>query len=612
MKKLILIAFLFLYCYSFCQSSYLPHGFRKYVTDHCLICNKKPADSVKFIYINNQTTNADISFHNCHVFYYKGTEDSAYKYALYTLSLLKTSRGDKRNVAAKIINAKILYSKNLLTQSLTEFLNISGDSLLEADVKSYLDINIGSIYADLEDYTHAIPYLESAINKHSLKDSISLRIAYNNIGLCYLCLKKIKKAEYFFDKSITVAKRLRDTLGLAYLYTNIANQYYEQYQDQLAIKYFTAALHYALSSKDFVIKQIAYQNMAVISENKKDYKSAVAYRKFYEEQHDSLYNRDNVWGTAEEKNKLDSQLHAREVELAVQKNKLQGLELDKQRGNFFIALCASLAFLSFFLFAYYGYRQKNKQNTIITVQREQLNALNHTKDQLFSVVAHDLRTPVQTLRVTLNKLKKALHNQNISEAEQVSIDIENISNGTYSLLNNLLYWALSQTGQLHLSNHKLNMGRVVRQVLFDYEPVAAAKQIKLENRVNESLHCSGDINTVKVILRNLVDNAIKFSEPNTDVTILGEENEKECIISVTDKGEGIDNSVIQALKDSTIKRVSKGQAGVQSTGIGLWLVKTMTERNGGSLHIERQIKGTKINIHLPLYRNHEQTADTYC
>jgi len=262
------------------------------------------------------------------------------------------------------------------------------------------------------------------------------------------------------------------------------------------------------------------------------------------------------------------------------------------------------ALLSLLILAFCSYYKTNSaKESVVPKQHE----------QLFSIVAHDLRSPLQTLKITLIKLRTALSGRDISQAELVSDDIENILNRTFSLLNNLLYWASTQTGQLHFSRDKLDMKRLIEQVLYDYEPVAAAKNITIENGVTDHLYCSGDMSTVKIILRNLVDNAIKFSAPSSEVVISGSRKNGECIVSVADSGKGIDSAIVKALAKKSMVRLSTGLSGTESAGIGLWLVKTMAEQNGGNLKIEQKRQGTKMSIHLPqYYRNHEQAENTYC
>lgn len=590
---------------SYSQQPYISKGIRDAISGNCIICNSNAKDSGRFVRRSDSFNKAQTAYHNCHLFFFTNQSDSAYKYSLLTVSAFKNKTDSDRIVLAKYIKARILARKQLYNEALKEYLNLSNLDKVNKEVKSDIYAVIGAIYIIQKDYNQSIEYLSYCLNKYTTQDSFALKNIYSNIALCHLAKQSIKEAEFFFQKSISISEQLKDTVGLAKSYTNIANQYYNNYQDALAIEYFKKALSLALLTNDYRLKQDAYLNMAVVSENKKDYKSSLAFRKAYEENHDSIYGRDNIWGIAAIKNKLDSQESAHKVEIAQQTNKLQALRLDEQRQQLYIALLASAAFLSFFFFAFYAYRQKNKQNIVINAQREELDALNHTKDQLFSIVAHDLRSPVQTMKVTLNKLRTALSHNNIGQAEQVSGEIETISNSTYALLNNLLYWALSQTGQLHFVKDKLHVTRLVEQVLYDYVPVAAAKNIVLENCVPESLYCSGDMNTVKIIIRNLVDNAIKFSEPFTPVAISGSEKNGECIISVTDGGKGVDDTIIQALANKNTKRVENSRQPSQSTGIGLWLAKTMAERNGGSLQIERRTKGTKMNIRLPKYESDE-------
>ena len=579
------------------QEPALPNDVIQYIKRHCVLCVKSsPAASDFISFVNHKDTEA---YHTCHTYFEKGAEDSAYKYSLFVLSKLQNARDYGRFVGATLINARILYHKGLLQQALEKYLSLQKAQKLDSIIKGYLAATIGSTYLEREHHHQALPYLLDAVHKFGIKDSRLLMVACNNIAVCYLAEDKKEQAELYFDKSLALAKRAADTIGLAYLYTNIANQYYNRYEDRVAIRYFKKALDYALTTRDFNIRQLAYLNMSVIEENLKHYTQAIIYRKSYEEQHDSLYNRDHVWTMAKIENRLDSQRNAYKVQMVQQANQAQHLQLKEQETQLYLSMLLAALLLSFLLFALYAYRRKNAQNRVIIAQREELDALNRTKDQLFSIVAHDLRSPVQTLRAMLVNLKTALSDQDIHLAAKVSLDVESIANSTHSLLNNLLYWALSHTQQLYFTSDKLNLYRLAEQVYYDYTPVAASRNISLCNQVPKHIHCMGDLNSIKIILRNLVDNAIKFSDPDSSVTTSAISNGNECILSVADEGPGMHHSILESLADKAYKNIKNAPGGSRSTGLGLWLIKTMTEKNAGTVSVENKLRGTAIHIHLP-------------
>ena len=232
---------------------------------------------------------------------------------------------------------------------------------------------------------------------------------------------------------------------------------------------------------------------------------------------------------------------------------------------------------------------------------EKLQQLNQSKDQLFAIVSHDLRSVVHSLQISIAQLKTQLAQANIKEAMLMAGNIEQTILSLQSLLNNLLYWSLSQTGQLNFYPEKFSVQRIVNQVCYDFLPIAPSKSIALYYTLASDLFCNADINSVRLILRNIIDNAIKYTPAQGAITIAARQENNYCYIMIQDTGIGISREVIEALFAGDTKRIQQEASGKQSTGIGLWLAKNMTQRNGGSLRIFSETgMGTMVRIALPV------------
>jgi len=235
---------------------------------------------------------------------------------------------------------------------------------------------------------------------------------------------------------------------------------------------------------------------------------------------------------------------------------------------------------------------------------EKLQQLNQSKDQLFAILSHDLRSAVHSLQISIAQLKTQLAQANIQEATLVAGNTEQIILSLQSLLNNLLYWSLSQTGQLNFYPEKFSLRRIVNQVCYDFLPIAASKNIALYYTLAGDLFCNADVNSVKLVLRNLIDNAIKYTPAHGAVTIAARQENNYCYITIQDTGIGMSRAVVNALFAGDTRRIQQEASEKQSTGIGLWLAKNMTERNGGSLKISSEPgMGTTVRITLPVSDN---------
>jgi len=434
----------------------------------------------------------------------------------------------------------------------------------------------------------------------------------NNTGVCLLHLNRLQEAGENFEKSIAIAASLKDTTALVNSYLNTALLYDQEFRYKEEWSYLQRALDLAKHASDPKIRSKVYLNVAIIEERRGRLKEALEYRKEYESLEAEIANRDKIWELAEQEKKIALQQQEYKVQLLQQENKLRAAEANRrkwQRNTFFIL---SLFFLSCAGLIYFAYRQTNRQKRIIAEQKDKLELLNETKDQLFSIVAHDLRSPVHHLKINLSYLKESLSRNKIREATALSENIEKISDSTYALLNNLLYWSLGQTGQLSLQADAHDAYMIVAQVVYDFNAGAALKRITITNEVPKGLSFYGDMNTVKMVLRNLIDNAIKYTHANWSVTITGRMFNNSCELKVRDTGIGMDEKIIQAIYKRDTKRIQQDTAGNKSTGLGLWLVKAMTEKNGGTLHIAGSVgAGTTITVSLPANENYERTESAH-
>jgi signal transduction histidine kinase len=605
---MITILLFFCTCNLSAQVVRLPEKLRDIITDSCFICSPSPV---------NPASNAPgeqachISFHNAHLLLEEGFTDSAY-HLLTRICAEPGCAGARGLQVAGFLRAKILYFKNLLQTALPLYLNLLSNKGLPPLLLGNACCNVAEIYLERGEAAEALRYYRQWKQLYmGVADSSTIRNTFSNIGLCYLHLGRYSQAEHYFSMSIELAIQQGDSSLLATAYQNIANQYYNQYRDREAIRYFGKALRYAEMTGNIETQKNIYSSLATIEEERKNWKQALAYHKRFLLLHDSIYNRDNIWAMAEKEKKLLLREKEYSLRLLHQENLLNMAELGRQRWqrNAFVILATSLFLLAAWVFI--AYRQKKKQNGVIATQREQLHRLNATKDQLFSVVAHDLRSPLHTLQLALHRLKAALAVPDTLLASAVVVQLETISSRTASFLNNLLYWSLSQTGQLHLCRDRLEINRLLEQVLYDYEPIALEHGVALVNELPPALDVLGDMNTMRIALRNLMDNAIRYAGRPGKVLVSGGETTHHCFIAVQNDGESIDQAIIDSLYDAGNKRVSSG-SGVRGTGIGLWLVKTMTEKNGGQLKIQRLPHGTLITIYLPKNESDGKVTITDC
>jgi signal transduction histidine kinase len=461
-----------------------------------------------------------------------------------------------------------------------------------------VSFNLGEVALQQNEFEVALNYF-TTIEKFPRRTYLKKDIVIQNIGLCYLHLKKFDKAEVYLIKNSRTQEVQKDTLLLVESYIGLANLYYVQYKDDQAIPYFEKAYILSKKIKSFDIKRMAAKNMAAVEENRKNFPLALVYRKEYETWKDSLNDQNKVWAIADLEKKFAVKQKQKEVDVLAAENKVKVAE----RNGFIIS-----SVLLFILFGtgVYFYRQKIKNNKIILAQRNELDELNATKDKLFSIVSHDLRSSVNALKMSNNKLIENLENKNFTELDVLLHNNSTIANGAYNLLDNLLNWALLQTKKAYFFQESLHLATIVQHVEYNYKPLMLNKNINFENNVSTEDYVFADLDSLKIIIRNLLDNAIKFSKENGKVSIYSRTpSEDFCYLVVEDTGIGMNKSAQEELLKETILLSKKKNDDTIGTGLGMQLCKSLIRKNGGRLEIESEENvGTKIIIIVPKFKNH--------
>ncbi|WP_418263803.1 ATP-binding protein [Flavobacterium faecale] len=528
-------------------------------------------------------------FIKSHSFYIKKEWDST---LYYTARHLAQSKNTGLNNYSHFMRGTAFYQKKIFKQAQLELLKISSDFVF-APITKY---RLGTSLIQQEKYKEAVPVF-LAIQKDSTNQYYSYlhKDNLNSLGVCYLHLKKFALSEEYLLKYEEIEEKNKDSFRLFMLYQNLGTLYYEQYKDDKAIPYFEKAYHLAQNIKSFTTKKEAALNMAVVEENRNRLSKAIAYRKEFDQWKDSLNDQNKVWAVAQLEKKFAVKQKQKEVNVLTAENKTR---LAERKG-----LLSSMTLMLLLLIgAAYFYRQKIKQNKIISAQKAILDDLNATKDKLFSIVSHDLRSSVNALKSSNSKLQKNLSTGDYSALHNQLETNSAIANGAYNLLDNLLNWALLQTQQSFFYQESAHLLSLVNQVAYNYEPIMKNKGIAFENKVNSSVFVFVDTDSFKIILRNVLDNAIKFTPENGTVKVYSQPVEDGCVsLVVEDSGTGMPEEKRLELLQPTVLLSKKGKEEGVGTGLGMQLCKSLIERNGGKFDIESVINvGTKMIIQFRL------------
>ncbi|MGM0532119.1 MAG: hybrid sensor histidine kinase/response regulator, partial [Bacteroidota bacterium] len=246
-----------------------------------------------------------------------------------------------------------------------------------------------------------------------------------------------------------------------------------------------------------------------------------------------------------------------------------------------------------------------KAHDKISSQAETLRELNETKDKMFSVISHDLRAPLGGIKSMLDLIYE--DNSEKLEISRRSLDsLKNAADQTYNLLENLLYWSRSQRGNLVNNPEVINIYELVLENIELLRTMSKNKNIELLNKVDEDIYAYADRNMIKTVLRNLIINAIKFTDEKGTVSISCKESNGKVEIEVADNGIGIQQSNLEKILNHKEYYTTFGTKREKGSGLGLNLCIDFIQRNNGELFIDSEYgKGSTFTFTLPS-GNHEE------
>lgn len=241
---------------------------------------------------------------------------------------------------------------------------------------------------------------------------------------------------------------------------------------------------------------------------------------------------------------------------------------------------------------------------IIVRQNEELRNTINNRDKMYSVIAHDLRSPMASIRMVLNLFVNTVSPEMIGPELFSLIDKANKeSEETHGLLDNLLKWTKSQTGRLNVVYQDFDVNDVIPGVVDIFTMIADTKHIKLNCDLGtERLTVCADNDMLKTVLRNFISNAIKFSNENSTIDISLTREGDMARISVRDHGVGISQERLSGLFKNG--ETTCGTNNEEGSGLGLQLCKDFAVKNGGDVKVESVLgEGSTFSVYIPLKKN---------
>lgn len=477
-------------------------------------------------------------------------------------------------------------------------------------------------------FDSAVSYYEKSLKiNEEINHEEGIAIARHNIGTAYFSMKNYKEALNYFLTTHEHFEKTKDKLKIAESFNKIGDVQFKLGNFNEALANYTKSIEYASEANAREQLKNGYHDMSDLYESRKDYKSANKYLRLYNEVKDSLLNEKTSRNIAEMEEKYESEKKSKEIELLKRDTELSELVKERQ----LIIIIALVAFVVVFLYASLKYYKKNQENIIITKKLEKtikqldtkssklqeanrkltelndklyasesnLKKLNATKDKFFSIIAHDLRSPINTLNSYIMYLLENGPDMNDEEMNELLNDLTNHFNRVDKLLENLLNWSYSQFKDSRLNKENFDLNELILKNYALYEGQIKEKNIGIRYRLSERGTVNADKNMIDVVIRNLLSNSVRYNNENGRIEFeTVNENERiKCV--VRDSGIGMTedqiNNLFDIAKSTETRNTERG-----GTGLGLVICKEFIDRNDGELKISSTPgKGTELTFYLP-------------
>ncbi len=348
--------------------------------------------------------------------------------------------------------------------------------------------------------------------------------------------------------------------------------------------------------------------LSYIKEQQKLYQEAFEFQKQYVTLSDSLNSDEVARKIARAENLYELDKNQKSISLLQRENQIVKAEQEIQEAtlrqqnlrNLMIAGSVGTVILIIALFIYFQYRQRNKYAQLVEEKNVQLSETMASKEKLFSIIAHDLKSPLSAFSSISSTLAQNIEAFDKDQIARFLKKFETSSQNLTDLLNNLLQWSLSQTGSLKVQPEVLDIKTSMERAIRPLKDLAESKGITLMVE-GESDTIAADARMLETIIRNLVSNALKFTDQGGSVKLFTEKRENTVIVNVTDTGIGMDPQETAKLFDVQHDPGKIGDHEEKGTGLGLILSRELVEKNHGEIGVRSEKnKGTTFFFTLPL------------
>jgi signal transduction histidine kinase len=543
------------------------------------------------------------------IYYQWAIYDRALEYFLQALKLQKEI-GNLKNASLVLCNIGLVYKETSHIQKAKEYYFESLAIALKenaANTIAYAYHCIGATFltTNIDSATY---YFKKSLDAYRENAHIGGEIlALKGIGESFLRLNEYRSAEKYFNNILKLAVVNDIPLRKAEAYNYLGEINKKENKLKKAIEYFQKSVAISDELNLKVISRESYKSLSEIYEAAGEINKALISLKKFEDFEKSIADENMERRLADLKNKFEVEKYQRNLEAQQHENEKQKIYLFLTfLGIFFLIVIAVILLMLNRKIKKTNGILSEKNNLIegqsmeLNLRNEKLMELNESKDKLFSIIAHDLKNPFFALISFSTLLKEEYPRLNDSEKKEYIGYIEMTSKKTYELLENLLSLSASRTGKIEFNQVEIELAELTNNVIDLFNSQLQNKQITISNKIDENISIYADPYMFETVMRNLINNAIKYSNRHGNIEITAVESEQETHIVVKDEGIGISPNYQDDIFKINFVHSKLGTNGEKGTGLGLGLCKEFIEKNGGNISVESELgKGSEFHIYLP-------------
>ncbi len=469
-------------------------------------------------------------------------------------------------------------------------------------------INLANIYASdtIKDYTKAISYYTQAIKLSKKTNSASLQTAHLNLGIILFEINLIDSAKKHLTKALAF-KQTENTYYSSQLHLLLGIIAEKEGNITTSKKHFNKSIELSKKGTDFKSLKENYLHIAEIQYKFRDYKNAYDNLLLSAICNDSIINEEQIKRINDINLKYTKDIKNNKFEIQEAKIESQKYKIIKHRYGFAGLLLALFAILIITTIRLYYSKKLSINNEYLKKTIVSLNEKNtllektvSTRDKLLSTIAHDIKNPLGTISGFAELILMYNNDENRDKINMYAKQIHNSSKSLFLLLENLVEWAKSQKHNIKTTPEELSISELVGSNYRLLREMAMAKNINLINQCNTEHRIYADKNTINTVLRNLLNNAIKFTELDGKIRIYSEIQNNNLLIHIHDSGVGINAHDIPLLFNQNIDINTIGNHKNKGTGLGLVLSHEFIKLNNGNITVSSKVnQGTCFTLSLP-------------